>query len=254
MSISVNSIYRHPVKGLTPELLDSVDLLPGEAIANDRRFALALGSTPLNTAATEWMSKSHFLMLQRNERLAQLETRFDDATDTLSVLRQGRKVASGKLTEGIGRTTIEEFFSAFMNEEARGRPKVVEAAGGHVLSDHDAPVISIINLASVKDLERVTRTTVHPLRFRANFWLEGTAPWHEFEWIGKQITIGDARLTVTERINRCAAINVDPETAERDQNIIKALQMGFRHVDFGVYARVETAGSVAVGDRLSAPD
>ena len=88
MPITIHSIYRHPVKGLTPESLDRVDLSPGNALPNDRRFALALGSTPTGTAATEWMPKTSFLMLQRDERLAQLETQFDDETDTLSVFRQ----------------------------------------------------------------------------------------------------------------------------------------------------------------------
>jgi len=253
MSITVNSLYRHPVKGLSPERLEAVPLEPGAAVPNDRRFAIALGSTPTETVATEWLSKSHFLMLQKNERLAQLETRFDDTADTLSVLRGGRQVTRGKLTDPIGRATIEEFFAAFMKDECRGRPKVVEAAGGHVLSDHNAPVISIINLASVKDVERVTQRPVDPLRFRANIWLEGTAPWHEFEWLGKEITIGDVTLSVTQRIDRCAAINVNPATAERDQNIVKALQMGFRHIEVGIYARVETAGTIRTGDSVTTP-
>ena len=250
MMITVNSIYRHPVKGLTPEALETAELTPGQAIPNDRRFALALGITRTETAATKWIPKSNFLMLQKNERLAQLETQFDDETDTLSVFRGGKQVARGKLTDRIGRGTIEDFFDAFMTDEARGRPKLMEATGVHVFSDHNAPVISILNLASVKDVERVTQEPVEPHRFRANIWLEGTAPWHEFEWIDKQITIGDVRLTVTARIDRCAAINVNPKTAERDQNIVKALKMGFRHIDVGVYARVETAGTIRPGDIL----
>jgi uncharacterized protein len=192
-------------------------------------------------------------MLQKNKRLAQLETQFDDETDTLSVFRGGKQVARGKLTDRIGRGTIEDFFDAFMTDEARGRPKLMEATGAHVFSDHNAPVISILNLASVKDVERVTQEPVEPHRFWANIWLEGTAPWHEFEWIDKQITIGDVRLTVTARIDRRAAINVNPKTAEGDQNIVKALQMGFRYIDVGVYARVETASTIRPGDTLIPP-
>ena len=250
MTVIVNSIFRHPVKGLTPEALEAAELTPGQAIPNDRRFALALGSTRTEVAATKWMPKSNFLMLQKNERLAQLKAQFDDETDTLSVFRGGKQVARGKLTDRIGRGTIEDFFGAFVKEEAHGRPKLLEATGAHVFSDHKVPVISIINLASVKDIERVTRKPVDPLRFRANIWLEGTAPWHEFEWINKRITIGDVRLTVTARIDRCAAINVNPNTAERDQNIVKALQMGFHHIDVGIYARVETAGIIRAGDTI----
>ena len=251
MTITVHSIYRHPVKGLTPEALEAVELIPGRAIPNDRRYALALGTTHTGTAGMEWMPKTNFLMLQKNERLAQLETQLDDKTDTFNVLRKGKQVARGKLTDSIGRGNIEDFFDAFMKDESHGRPKLIKASGTHMFSDHDAPVISILNLASVKDVERVTQQPIEPRRFRANIWLEGIAPWHEFEWIDEQITIGDVRLTVTARIDRCAAINVNPTTAERDQNIIKALQMGFRHIDVGVYARVETSGTIRPGDPLT---
>jgi hypothetical protein len=254
MTPILHSIYRHPVKGLTPESLNAVTLERGRAIPNDRRFALALGSTPTETASTKWMPKSNFLMLQRNERLARLQTYFNDETDTLSVRQGEHTLASGKLTDRIERSAIENFFGTFMDEEARGQPKLVEAAFNHVLSDHAAPVISIINLSSLKDLERVTKTPVDPLRFRANIWLEGIPPWIEFEWINKKIFIESVCLTVTSRIDRCAAINVNPITAERDQNIIKALNRGYQHIDFGVFTQVETAGTIEVGDKLTTPD
>ncbi len=249
--IAIANIYRHPVKSLTPEALAHTSLTPGKALPNDRRFALTLGSTPTDGTISEWMPKTKFVALMRSEKLAQLETQFDDATDTLTVLRGGRQVARGRLTDRIGRATIEEFFAAFLGEEAKGRPRVVEAAGEHVLSDHANPVLSLLNLASVADLERVTKKPVDPLRFRANFWLSGLAPWAEFDWIGREVTVGGVKLAITARIDRCAATNVNPETAERDLNIPKSLQMGFGHVDMGVYGRVLEGGDVHVGDDVT---
>lgn len=250
MSITISKIYRHPVKSLTPEPLENVALTLGNAVPNDRRFALTLGTTQTDGTLSEWMPKSKFIALMRSEKLAALETRFDDETETLSVLRGGRQVARGRLTDNIGRISIEEFFAAYMGDEAKGRPRLVEAAGDHVLSDHASPVVSILNLASVKDLERVTQKPVDPLRFRANFWLEGLAPWAEFEWVGREVTLGGVKLAITERIDRCAATNVNPDTAERDLNIPKALQMGFGHIDMGVYGRVTQDGTVSVDDTL----
>jgi len=246
----LTNIYRHPVKSLTAEALDGVALEPGKALPNDRRFALTLGSTPTDGTVSEWMPKTKFVALMRSEKLAALETRFDDETDTLTVLRGGKQVARGKLTDRIGRATIEEFFAAFLGDEAKGKPRLVEAAGDHVLSDHASPVVSFLNLASVKDLERVTQKPVDPIRFRANFWIEGLEPWAEFEWLGREVTVGGVKLAVTERIDRCAATNVNPATAERDLNIPKALQMGFGHVDMGVYGQVLNAGTVTAGDAI----
>ena len=250
MSINIASIYRYPVKGLTPEPLQRVTLSPGEGLPQDRRFAIAHGSTRIDPAAPTWMPKTNFLMLARNERLARLRTRFDDASGILTVQRDGKTVASANITETAGRTVIEQFFAAYMGEESRGAPKLVEAPG-HMFSDTAAKVVSIIGLESVRDVERVVRAPVDPRRFRANIYIEGGRPWEEFDWPGRELRIGAVRLKVAKKINRCAATNVDPETGQRDLNIPLALQSGFQHIDVGVYAEVLEGGSVAPGDTLT---
>jgi len=247
MTMKLQKIYRHPVKGLTPEQLESVMLIADAAMPNDRRFAIALGSTPVSGATAEWMPKSSFLMLMKNEKLAQLETSFDDTSDTLTIRRGGNQVARGVLSQKIGRTMIEDFFAAFMKDEARGRPKLVEVTEGHVLSDHNNPVVSIINEASVKDLERVVGKEIDPRRFRGNLLVDGIEPWSEFNLCGNQIKIGDAVLEVTVPIDRCGATNVNPVTAERDLNLPKDLQRGYGHIDCGVYARVVKGGKISAG-------
>ncbi len=122
-------------------------------------------------------------------------------------------MARGKHTDRVGRGTIEDFFGAFMKDEVLGRPKLLEAADPHVLSDHTAPVISILNLASVNDIEQVTQKPIDSHGFRANVWLNGAKPWQEFDWVNEQITIGDLHPTVTESVGRRVAINVNPKTA-----------------------------------------
>ena len=251
MSMTVTDIYRYPVKGLSAERLERTDLVAGETIGADRRFAIALGSTPVDGAVSEWKPKTSFLALVRNEKLATLETRYDDATETLTVMRNGRQVSRGRLTDGVGRGMLEEFFKAYMGDETRGRPRIVEAAAGQVLSDVPQKVVSIISRASVKDLERVTGKPVDPVRFRGNILVDAEEPWQEFQWLGRHITLGGARLKVIDRIARCAATNVDPATAARDMNIPLTLQRAFAHTDMGVYARVVDGGTVATGDAVA---
>ena len=252
MAATIAHIYRYPVKGLSAEPLDAVDLTQGDYLPGDRRFAIALGSTPVSGGHhLEWMPKRNFLALVKNEKLATLQTEFAPETEFLTVKRQGRQVTRGKLTDRVGRSVIEEFFAAYMRDEARGRPHVVEAKPGERLTDQSTALVSIINLASVRDLaDRIMKTPIDPLRFRANFYIDGVEPWAEFGWLGQEIAAGGATLEVTERIDRCAAINVNPETAERDLNIIKALQAGYGHIDMGVFARVTKSGPVAVGDAV----
>ena len=252
MSINIAAIYRYPVKGLTPEPLDRVLLSPGQGLPQDRRFAIAHGSTRIDPTAPTWMPKTNFLMLARNERLARLRTQFDETTGVLTIQRDGKTVANANIIEAAGRTVIEQFFAAYMAEESRGAPKLVEAPG-HMFSDTAAKVVSIIGLESVRDVERVVRAPVDARRFRANLYVEGGRAWQEFDWPGKEIRIGTTRLRVTKKIDRCAATNVDPETGQRDLNIPLALQRGFQHIEVGVYAEVLEGGTIALGDPLTPP-
>jgi len=249
MTLALTHIYRHPVKGLTPEPLARVALTPGEGLPHDRRFAIAHGATRFDPAAPEWMPKTSFLMLMKDERLAKLRTAFDDATGVLTVERDGKPVARGSLEDPTGRTVLEQFFAAYLQAESRGAPKIVSAPG-HMFSDVAAKGVSIIGLASIRDLERVVRAPIDPRRFRANVYFDGGRPWEEMQWVGGPIAIGPVRLEVLKPITRCAATNVNPETAERDMNLPLALQKGFGHPTMGIYARVLNAGTIAVGDAI----
>jgi len=249
MTARLQSIYRYPVKGLSAAPMSSAVLSPGETLPDDRRFAIAHGSTKFDPAAPQWLPKSNFLMLAKDEKLAQLETLFDSEDETLTILRNGKQVARAKLSDIMGRTLIGQFFAGFMGAADRGMPRLVEA-GGHSFSDSPEKVLSLINLASVADLERVMREAIDPKRFRGNLYLEGLAPWVELTWVGRHLKIGEARLEVTAPIERCAATNVNPTTAERDMNIPLTLRKGFRHMHMGVYARVIEGGEIREGDGL----
>jgi uncharacterized protein YcbX len=139
-----------------------------------------------------------------------------------------------------------------MPAELRGPPKVLQA-DGHSFSDVAAKVVSIINLASVTAIETVVGAPVNPLRFRGNLYVEGWPAWHEFQLIGAEIAIGDARLKVAKRIMRCAATEVDPDTGIRDLAIPDTLLRTFDHADCGVYAQVIVGGVIAPGDAVISP-
>ena len=250
--MEVAEICRYPLKGLNAETLERVMLSPGAGLPHDRRFAVAHGSTRIEADHARWHDKSHFLCLMRDEKLAQLRAAFEPDSGMLAISRGGKQVVRAKATETLGRALIGQFFAGFMGEAARGTPKLVEA-GEQPFTDTDQPLVSIINLASVKDLERVIRAPVEPLRFRGNIYITGAPAWAEFDWVGREIGLGQARLEVVERTGRCAATNVNPETAERDLNVPRSLRKGFGHFDMGVYARVVSGGAVARADRLVPP-
>lgn len=71
------------------------------------------------------------------------------------------------------------------------------------------------------------------------------------ERLGQTLAIGEARLKVVKRITRCAAVNVDPETAARDLDIPPALMRRLGHIECGIYAEVIAGGAIAVGDAIT---
>lgn len=250
MAITITEIRRYPVKGMSGEALDEVDVTAGQGLPDDRRFALAHGSTAIDVKAPQWMPKTNFLMLAKNEKLAQLKTAFDSASGHLTIERAGKQVVNAKITDPMGRMIVAQFFAGFFGDEARGAPKLVEAPG-HMFSDVREKCLSIINLASVKDLERVARTDLDPVRFRGNVMIEGAPAWQEFDWVGREIEISGVRLKVLSEIKRCPATSVNPDTAERDVNVPLTLQRGFGHFNMGIYAEVLNDGKIAVGDSLN---
>jgi uncharacterized protein YcbX len=247
---TVTALYRYPVKGLTPEALPAVTLAPGETFPGDRAWAIENGGGRFDPDNPQHLPKIHFLMLMRDERLATLRTTFDEPTGVLTILRNGKQVARGNLTTRIGRQLIEQFMAAYMKDSLRGAPKIVSAPG-HSFTDMKAKCVHVVNLASVRDLERIVGRSLDPLRFRPNIVLDGVPAWQELSWLDRTLCIGDVRLDVFHLTVRCDATDVDPETGNRDLSIPAALQRAFGHTHFGVYAKVATGGGIRPGDAVT---
>jgi uncharacterized protein len=247
----ITGIYRYPVKGLSPEPLPRVGLAAGRTLPADRRYAIENGPSGFDPAAPKWMSKAYFLMLQRDEWLAGLQTHFDDASSVLTIHHNGRIAAQGNLETAQGRTAIEQFFASNFANKIKGPPKLLKGKD-HSFSDVARKVVSIINLGTLQAIEDIIGQPMHPLRFRANLYVRGWPAWHEFGLLGRTLAIGEARLKVVKRITRCAAVNVDPDTAARDLDILDALMRRFGHGDCGVYAEVIAGGAIAAGDSVAA--
>jgi uncharacterized protein YcbX len=246
----ITGLYRYPVKGLSPEALQTVPLAVGQTLPADRRYAVENGPSGFDPAEPAWRPKTYYLMLMRHERLAGFKTLFGDATNLLTVRRDGEVVAQGNLETAEGRAAIEGFFATHFAEELKGPPKVL-TGGGHSFSDVARKVVSIINLDSIAAIETMVGAAVHPLRFRANIYVRGWPAWHEAGLLHQRLAIGAARLKVVKTITRCAATNVDPDTAARDLDIPAALMRALGHNECGIYAEVVAPGTISLGDTIA---
>jgi len=245
----IEHLYRYPVKGLSAEALEMVDVAAGGALPWDRAFALAQGDAPFDAAAPAWIKKSHFMCLMANAEIAALKAHFDPKHAVLTIRAPGgAEIVENPLSQ-TGRVRLAAWLAAFLGESARGVP-VFHHIPGFVFGDQKTPVVSLINLASLADLAAKAGAPRHRLRFRANIYFNGTPAWSENDWVGRELLVGGARLRIVKRIVRCPATEVNPETAQRDANPVRELRAHFQHADMGVHAEVLEGGRIATGDSL----
>jgi uncharacterized protein len=247
---AIDSIYRYPLKGFSPERLIQVTLSPGQTLPGDRRYAIENGPSGFDPGHPTYLPKIRFLMLMRQERLAALATRYDDSSNILTISQSGTEVVRGNLREPAGRAAIERFIANYCGDVLAGPPRLLNA-DGHSFSDVARKVVSLINLASVSAVGELAGEALDPLRFRANVYVSGWPAWHEFDLIGKTLAIGHAKLKVVKRIVRCAAVNVDPKSAKRGIDLPAAMQRDLHHSDCGIYAEVIEGGEIGEGSAIA---
>lgn len=248
MRAAVSALYRHPVKGFTPERLAAADLAVGEGFPGDRMYAVEVGDCGFDPDRPAFVPKTRFAVLAHIAEVAKARTRFDEATGLFHAAAPGHPDFAGDLTGEAGREAFAAWLTGLLGEAARAPLKVLRAPGIWRFMDHPLGHVSIINLASVRDLEARIGRPLDPLRFRANLYVEGWPAWIENDWTGRMLCLGGAAATVFKPITRCAAPGVDPATAERDIDVVKALFDNYGHMLCGIYVQVAAAGRVAEGD------
>lgn len=249
----IENLYRYPVKGLTAEALEQADVEAGGALPWDRAFALAHGDAPFDPAQPRFLHKSNFMCLLRHASIAGLRAGFDPQGPLLSIYAPDGSAVSANPLNDAGRARIAAFLTGFLGHEARGTPRFHHVPG-HVFGDQRTPVVSLMNLRTLAAYENAAGAKRSAMRFRANIYFTGASPWSEFDWIGRQVQVGGARVRITKRTVRCAAIEVNPDTAERDADPIRELRQAYGHADLGVHAEVIEGGRIAVGDAMAVLD
>ena len=269
------------MKGLSSDILDRAEFgQPGDGLLNDRRFAFlfagAEGGEPFK--AGSWLHKQHFLSaFSRTALVTAWKTAFDDATHTLTVRarRTGQPTATAPtlltacLSEDDGIAAAEAFFSEACDEPV----ELVDGAAtkhqfGNTRSGLDASgdlrTIHIVNANTVRALSDAAGVALDPRRFRPNLVLHGSLPpFEEFRWVGGALKVGDdVTMRVIKRTIRCDAVTLwGPGTAEAgvsggdcgaSVDVPALLKQHFpEHGPYlGVYAQVETPGTVYAGDAV----
>lgn len=247
----VAALWRHPVKGFTPEPLEAIDLPTGGWFPGDRMFAIEDGPSGFDRAVPEHLPKQKFTVLMRTAEVAGVRTRWDETARTLHVAAEGQADLAVAVDDPASSAAFEVWLAAVLGEAVTGPLRLVSAEGlDHRFMDHPLGRISLLNLASVRDFEARVGRPVDPRRFRANVWVEGWPAWIENDGTDRDLTLGGARLLGVKPIVRCAATHVDPDTALRDFDLVPALFEQYGHRWCGLYATLAEGGTVRLGDRV----
>ena len=129
-ALRIAALYRYPVKGLSPEALETAELETSGYFPGDRLYAIENGPSGFSETVPRHLPKIAYLMLMRNEALARLRTRFDDATHRLTVEENGVQAVDADLSTAEGRAALAEVMKGFLPHELRGAPRVLTAPPG----------------------------------------------------------------------------------------------------------------------------
>lgn len=239
-------ICRHPIKGHGREMLASVRLSAGECLPFDRHWAVAHEAARL---VPGWNRCTNFSRGAKAPQLMAIDCTLDEDRRRITLRHPARGEIAFQPDDPADLPRFLDWVRP-LNPASRAQPVAIVSAG-RGMTDSDFPSVSILNLASLADLSARMGQDLSVHRWRGNLWLDGAAPFAEWDWIGRQIAIGGAVLRIEERITRCTATTVDPVTGAVSGDTLKGLEAAYGHQDFGVYARVVQAGPIAVGDGWS---
>lgn len=235
MSPRIARLYRHPVKGLTPEAVERLEVSASGAVAGDRVLGLLLGDAGPPPRG-EWWPKPSFVTLMTTPGLARVAALFDAAARRLELrLPSGETLAASLDDEGERRALeagVTSYVAALEESPLRGHPergplRLVGDGTTPRYHDRGANHVTILNLASVASLEEALGAPVDERRFRGNVVLEGLEPWAELAWEGRTLALGSARLHVSGVIVRCQATHTDPTSGEWDLPVMTTLVRAF---------------------------
>ncbi|MGF1445816.1 MAG: MOSC domain-containing protein [Pikeienuella sp.] len=252
MTAAIVAIYRYPVKGLGDEALERVTLAPDAHVPGDRRWAVAHGGSAWDAAARAWVARRNFVQTAHTPELARLVTSLDG--DRVTVSAPDREPITARPDDAAEAALLSAWLEGVAGHRQPGPYQIARLPDGALTDVADAHV-SLLSDASLRALSERAGKPLERRRFRGNLWIDGLAPWEEFDLVGREIVLngaaGPVRLRVTERIERCAAPSASPKSGHRDVDVVPVLRAAYGHADFGVYAQVVSGGEIALGASLS---
>jgi uncharacterized protein len=247
----ISAIFRYPVKSMAGESLD-VARLSWHGIEGDRRLAFRRLT---DKSGFPWLTASKL-----PELLLYKPLRLDGNSNSKNgeLLPTHVRTPDGKEYELRSDELREEVSSRYGTDV-----ELMNLKSGIF----DEASVSVISLGTVHAVARESGRGVDLCdlrRFRPNVVIETNSaePFAEDSWVGRTLMFGEgnrgaaplanptpapmAAIRVTMRDERCVMVNLDPDTAERDSEVMKTV-VRLNENYAGVYGTVVRAGELRVG-------
>ena len=246
MSATVSGLWRHPIKSHGREEITEVQLDAGQTMPGDRVWAVAHEKSTAD--GREWVPCANFSRVSKAPELMAITARLEPEAGSVTLSHPRRPDLTFE-PDGDASAFLS-WVAPLMPDDRAASARIIRVSGRD-MTDSDFPSVTLCNLSSHRAVEQRLAQPLSIHRWRGNIWIDGLAPWEEFDWIGRRVRIGEAILEVRERTDRCAATTANPETGRRDADTLGALE-SWGHQDFSVRAEVIEGGSVRPGDEVFA--
>ncbi len=244
MTGAVTSLWRHPIKSHGREALERVALTAGQTMPGDRVWAVAHERSAADGSA--WVPCVNFSRVSKAPELMAITARLDETAGTVTLSHPNLLDLTFDPDRDLAAFLI--WVAPLMPADRAASARIIRVPG-RGMTDSDFPSVTLCNMASHRAVSQRIGQDLSIHRWRGNIWIDGLAPWEEFDWIDREVQIGDAVLNVRERTDRCAATTANPETGRRDADTLAALSH-WGHQDFSVRAEVIRGGDIALGDSV----
>lgn len=233
--MKIKNLYFSPVKSLSFNNVDTLEIIKNIGIKNDRIFAFSnnlnikdielIKNNPLKREIYKFLSLKKYpelneynFLLENNFLILEFENKIILKTDINN--QHEVKILCSRLEDmlpninniNLLKDSMNPFFDTMPNKS-----------------------ISLINLNSIKDFEKLSNYQVEHERFRGNIYVEDLDKWEERKLVGKVLSINDIKFKVIKEIPRCSATNIKPKTSDINLNIPFNLKKIYNHINLGIY-------------------
>ncbi|MBS1807820.1 MAG: MOSC domain-containing protein [Acidobacteria bacterium] len=231
----IAELFRYPVKSMAGVAIDS-SYLGWHGLGGDRRFAFRRVT---EQGGFPWLTASRLSALLRYQPFGH-DNNVDEPLPTHVRTPSG---ASFELRSEELRQELAQQFGSDLELMRLDKGIFDEAA------------VSIISASTIGGIAHELGYEIDQRRFRPNIVLETNRQetFCEDDWVGGTLLFGDeeygAAVSITLRDLRCVMINFDPDTAQNDSLILKAVGR-MNKGNAGVYGTVVRTGILNVGQTV----